>query len=139
MIVCAAVLGQSNNPLYLEPFQRNKQEDSLKFHYIVHCALDAVEEKVSAPRKTPGEVFDTYLGMLYPTEDYKVYGYISNTGIKFMLVVDDLQKDEEIRMMFKRFHTAYVDAVSNPFYTTSTPVTSKQFDASVRTIVTSIS
>ena len=22
--------------------------------------------------------------------------------------------------MFKRFHTAYVDAVSNPFYTTST-------------------
>ena len=54
---------------------------------------------VSAPRKTPGEVFDTYLGMLYPTEDYKVYGYISNTGIKFMLVVDDLQKDEEIRMV----------------------------------------
>ena len=54
---------------------------------------------MSAPRKTPGEVFDTYLGMLYPTEDYKVYGYISNTGIKFMLVVDDLQKDEEIRMV----------------------------------------
>ena len=76
--------------------------------------------------------------------------------------------------MFKRFHTAYVDAVSNPFYTTSTvslqrdavyappqfavirllqlsiallsccllmslqSVTSKRFDASVRTMVTSL-
>ena len=35
-----------NNPLYLEVFQsKGKQEDALKFHYIVHCALDAVEEK----------------------------------------------------------------------------------------------
>ena len=65
--------------------------------HILAWPLDAAA--VSAPRKTPGEVFDTYLGMLYPTEDYKVYGYISNTGIKFMLVVDDLQKDEEIRMV----------------------------------------
>ncbi|DBA89261.1 TPA: hypothetical protein ACH3X1_016402 [Trebouxia sp. C0004] len=140
MIVCAAVLGQTNNPLYLEVFQsKGKQEDALKFHYIVHCALDAVEEKVAAPRKAPGEVFDTYLGMLYPTEDFKVYGYISNTRIKFMLVVDEmLQKEDEMRMMFKRFHTAYVDAVSNPFYSTSTLVTSKSFDASVRTMVTSL-
>lgn len=35
-----------NNPLYLEAFQtKGKQEDALKFHYIVHCALDAIEEK----------------------------------------------------------------------------------------------
>lgn len=55
---------------------------------------------VAAPRKTPGEVFDTYLGMLYPTEDYKVYGYISNTRIKFVLVVDELlQKEDEVRMV----------------------------------------
>ena len=38
-----------NNPLYLEVFQsKGKQEDALKFHYIVHCALDAVEEKGTA-------------------------------------------------------------------------------------------
>ena len=55
---------------------------------------------MAAPRKTPGEVFDTYLGMLYPTEDYKVYGYISNTRIKFILVVDEmLQKEDEVRMV----------------------------------------
>ena len=55
---------------------------------------------MAAPRKAPGEVFDTYLGMLYPTEDYKVYGYISNTRIKFILVVDEmLQKEDEVRMV----------------------------------------
>lgn len=55
---------------------------------------------VAAPRKAPGEIFDTYLGMLYPTEDYKVYGYISNTRIKFILVVDEmLQKEDEVRMV----------------------------------------
>ena len=37
--------------------------------------------------------------MLYPTADYKVYAYISNTRIKFMLVVDDTQKDEKMRMV----------------------------------------
>jgi hypothetical protein len=31
-----------NNPLYLRTFP---DEEHLKFHYIVHCSLDAVEEK----------------------------------------------------------------------------------------------
>jgi trafficking protein particle complex subunit 2 len=62
-----------NNPLYLH-FESEHEEDALKFHYIVHCALDAVEEKASQPRKTPGDAVDSYLGMLYPAEDFKVYG-----------------------------------------------------------------
>ncbi len=44
--------------------------------------------------------------MLYPTEDFKVYGYISNTRIKFMLVLDEmLQKEDEMRMV--RLDTSY--------------------------------
>ena len=38
-------LALQNNPLYLEAFYTANQEEALKFHYIVHCALDAVEEK----------------------------------------------------------------------------------------------
>ena len=75
MIVCAAVLGQlvspcpraflcqaavvwrcrgdraaqcrcvQNNPLYLETFMNGSDDDALKFHHVVHCALDAVEER----------------------------------------------------------------------------------------------
>ncbi|KAK9823385.1 hypothetical protein WJX72_002400 [[Myrmecia] bisecta] len=136
MIVCAAVIGQANNPLYLETFQPGSDDDALKFHYIVHCSLDAVDEKVAMPKKSPADTADPYLGMLYPTEDYKVYGYISNTKMKFILVLDEpVAREDDMRMIFKRFHTAYVDAVSNPFYTGNTPITSPSFDASVRAIV----
>lgn len=45
MIVCAAVVGQQNQPLYLRTFPAAEGEALLKFHYIVHCSLDAVEEK----------------------------------------------------------------------------------------------
>ena len=171
-----------NNPLYLETFQQGSSDDALRFHYIVHCSLDAVEEKrapplassgllspllsrstqpardfwpvfgkntstcmhrlfltftagklllsercspvaiatlslsyliaalllpiafaewsqrgrpwppqrltsaspwpaaVALPRKAPGEPSDAYLGLLYPTEDYKVFGYGQTTG-----------------------------------------------------------
>ena len=82
-IVCAAVVGQlvsscsqaasqrasthcsrltlhfcvQNNPLYVEAFQTSPEEDALKFHHIVHCSLDAVEEKCKlivslAPRRS---------------------------------------------------------------------------------------
>ncbi len=29
---------------------------------------------VAVPRKSPGEPSDAYLGLLYPTEDFKVFG-----------------------------------------------------------------
>eukprot|EP00891_Asterochloris_glomerata_P006223 jgi/Astpho2/6223/Aster-03630 len=142
MIVCVAVVGQKNNPLFIEVFSK---QEALPFHYIVHCALDAVEEKgegfmcslhrstlaclthgamlpaVTAPRKGPSDLIDAYLGLLYPTEDYKVYGYISNTRIKFLLVLNEqASREDEIRLIFQRFHAAYVDAISDPFYTMDT-------------------
>lgn len=50
-IVCAAVVGQQNNPLYIKIL--SPVDDEVKFHYMVHASLDAVEEKVGgqvAPR-----------------------------------------------------------------------------------------
>ncbi len=46
-------------------------------------------------RRAPGEVADTYLGLLYPTEEYRVYGYISNTHVKFILVLAEVQTKDE--------------------------------------------
>ena len=37
-----AVLGKDNNPLYIRAFGAH---DALRFHFIVHTALDFVEEK----------------------------------------------------------------------------------------------
>jgi len=37
--------------------------------------------------------------------------------------------------VFRRLHAAYVDAVSNPFYTIGQPITSRGFNDSVKTAV----
>ncbi|KAL6561031.1 hypothetical protein OROGR_003821 [Orobanche gracilis] len=43
MIVCLAVVGHQNNPLYIQSF--TEADDVLKLHHIVHCSLDVVEER----------------------------------------------------------------------------------------------
>lgn len=65
------------------------------------------------PRK-PNEQLESYLGLLYPTEDFKVYGcavlltvscmsesrFISSTNTKFVLVFDDLTlKEDDVRLV----------------------------------------
>lgn len=39
----------------------------------MHTSLDVVDEKVSALGKALVDQRELYLGLLYPTEDYKVY------------------------------------------------------------------
>ena len=65
----------------------------MKLQFIVHTSLDIFEEKLKeSSMKSP------YLGMLYPTEDFKVFGYITNTNVKLVVVVDDIDtKDAEMR------------------------------------------
>ncbi|KIY97577.1 Trafficking protein particle complex subunit 2-like protein [Monoraphidium neglectum] len=128
MIVCAAVVGPQNNPLFLETYV--PADDEAKFHCIVHCSLDAVEEKVLL-RRAPGEVPDLYLGLLYPTEEYRVYGHT-----KFVLVLDEFSPREDLlTKVFKALHSAYVDAASNPFYTVGLPITAPSFAGEVAAVV----
>ena len=71
-IVCLAVVGPQNNPLFIKTFfpQGPDPDKDLKLHFVVHCSLDAIEERVLLKRS----VQDAFLGLLYPTEEYRVYG-----------------------------------------------------------------
>ncbi|CAI5515281.1 unnamed protein product [Closterium sp. Naga37s-1] len=136
MIVCVGIVGQANNPLYLQSFL--EADDPLKFHFIVHCSLDVIDERVSTPRR--GGANEPYLGLLYPTEDFRVYGYVSNTQIKFIIVVDGLDlRESDIRNFFKRLHSAYVDATSNPFHVPGKRISSPAFAERVGALVHSVS
>eukprot|EP00271_Cylindrocystis_brebissonii_P006017 TRINITY_DN18546_c0_g1_i1.p1 TRINITY_DN18546_c0_g1~~TRINITY_DN18546_c0_g1_i1.p1 ORF type:complete len:153 (+),score=10.63 TRINITY_DN18546_c0_g1_i1:569-1027(+) len=142
MILCVAVVGQASNPLYLESF--TGANDTLKFHCIVHCALDVVYERATISKKpSPAggpAANDTYLGLLCPTEDYFVYGYLSNTRVKFIAVVNDQDVPEkEMRSFFHRIHAAYIDAASNPFHVPGRRLTSPALGERIRTIVKSSS
>ncbi|KAL8543330.1 hypothetical protein ACS0TY_004031 [Phlomoides rotata] len=136
MIVCVAVVGHENNPLYIQSF--TMADDALKLHHIVHCSLDVIDERVNNPKKSSPILNETFLGLLYPSENYKAYGYLTNTKVKFILVTTDLDvRDADVRNFFMKFHAAYVDAVSNPFHIPGKKITSKIFAERVSTIVKS--
>ncbi|PNW84958.1 hypothetical protein CHLRE_03g165650v5 [Chlamydomonas reinhardtii] len=135
-IACVAFIGPQNNPMYLRSIDPASDDLYMKLHYVIHCALDAVEEKVLLKRG-PGDSQDAYLGLLYPTEDYKVYGYLTNTHVKVLLLLDDegAVKDEAVMRVFRRLHGLYVDTASNPFHKFGLPLSSPRFDAAVDGVV----
>lgn len=56
------------------------------------------------------------------------YGYMTNTRIKFILVVDSLNsafRENEIRTIFRNLHNEYVNFISNPFVVPNEQIFSK--------------
>ena len=143
MAVCIAVLDRQSTPLKL---CTNDSSREVAFHYIVHTSLDVIEERcqssTSAPpstvKPTAEPLRDLYLGMLYSTEQHKVFGYVTNTSIKFIVIVESSNtniRDNEIRQMFRKLHTGYSNMLYNPFYLPNTPIESKKFDAVVQSLL----
>ncbi|POY75210.1 hypothetical protein BMF94_1842 [Rhodotorula taiwanensis] len=155
-ILSIAVLGKQGNPLFLESYsaRRGGQAD-LKWHYAAHTALDFFDERGAslaarwsrlACTDSPAyKTTDSYLGMLYAMEDYAVYGYQTNTRVKFVLAIalaDAVIRDIDVRTIFRAIHNAYIGQLSNPFAALDTdkvggfdaPITNKRFAAAMATI-----
>ncbi|XP_075530954.1 trafficking protein particle complex subunit 2-like protein isoform X1 [Dermacentor variabilis] len=135
-LIRASNLGASNSPLFVKTVTPCNE---LKFLYTIHTSLDVVEEKISPGNKSSGDVRELYLGLLYPTEDYKVYGYVTNTKTKFIVIVETSRttlRDNEIRQMFHKLHASYCDVVCNPFYVPGDQIVSRSFDSTVNGIMT---
>uniref|UniRef100_A0A9L0J2V6 Trafficking protein particle complex subunit 2-like protein n=1 Tax=Equus asinus TaxID=9793 RepID=A0A9L0J2V6_EQUAS len=105
MAVCVAVIAKENYPLYIRSVPT---ENELKFHYMVHTSLDVVDEKISAMGKALVDQRELYLGLLYPTEDYK---------------------------MFRKLHSSYTDVMCNPFYNPGDCIQSRAFDSMVTSMM----
>lgn len=143
-VVAVAVVGKGNNPLYLKAFNKSggvaqeEGEETLKLTYIVHTSLDVVEEKIAAPGRrvggAPSVGGESFLGLLFPTEEYRVYGYITSTKLKLVVIVDDVEpvRETEMRGLFKAFHHLVVNQLCNPFYVTDSKIVSAPFDERIR-------
>jgi trafficking protein particle complex subunit 2 len=177
-VACVALIGAQNQPLLLRPLSSSSSaaaaaatttddddEERLRFSYIAHCALDALEEKVLLARRSAADAASAgpfagggvgvggsgggaYLGLLYPTERYRVYGYCAATHLKVVLVVEPLllfadargggaaeppplpssssssswPRDADLSALCRRLHLVYVDAASNPFFVAGAPL-----------------
>lgn len=69
--------------------------------------------------------------------DEMVCRYVTNTNVKFMLVLEDTANPKlaDLRETFRRLRLAYVDAISNPFHIQGSALESPTFAARVRAIL----
>ncbi|KAG0000890.1 hypothetical protein BGZ65_003983 [Modicella reniformis] len=72
-------------------------------------------------------------------EDLAVYGYMTNTKIKFITVLnmpDVTIKDLDMKNVFRRIHAAYMNHACNPFYEIDSQkmIKSKRFEEEIDAI-----
>ena len=100
--------------------------------------VNALNTCLSLVKAGPADARELYLGSLHVSEHQKVFGYVTNTRVKLVIVVDNTNtalRDNEIRQMFRKLHTAYTNVVANPFFTPGECISSKKFDATARAIM----
>lgn len=117
-----------DNPLHISLFPPHEKE-LLEMSFLLNSSLDIFE--IRQAKKT----LDQDLGLLQAvSERLATYGWLTNTGIKFVIVVDmegrppgpdeDKKKaapvlglrDSDLKPAFRAIQTAYVQLMLNPFY-----------------------
>ncbi|CAH8605141.1 unnamed protein product [Schistosoma curassoni] len=148
MAACVVVISDTNQLLYLRTAEC---PDPLFYHFKAHSALDVIEDKLSKRTTSGGnhDQLEQYLGLLYPMEDHRIYGYVTNTKIKFIMIFESHVlssqstqsnvsvhqthlRDVDVRAMFQRLHTAYIALVCSPFYKPGTPIQPDKLSAAYR-------
>uniref|UniRef100_A0A914Q2G5 Trafficking protein particle complex subunit 2-like protein n=2 Tax=Panagrolaimus TaxID=55784 RepID=A0A914Q2G5_9BILA len=131
MILCIAILASDQPPLYFRcsPTE-NSREDDLRL--FVYSSLDVFDEKVSSTVSRPHQ--ELFLGSLFLNNKYRSYGYLTNTQVKILVVVDATNpnlKEQDIRALFKKIHNFFCAAICNPFYELGSPINSRALNALV--------
>lgn len=90
-IAAIAIMGRHNNPLHIALFpatgstesQYAAERDQLEYHMMLNSCLDIFEARI--PTKAIGHDF----GLLHALDErIAMYGWLLNTGVKLVIVVD---------------------------------------------------
>eukprot|EP00565_Helicotheca_tamesis_P000515 CAMPEP_0185726528 /NCGR_PEP_ID=MMETSP1171-20130828/2489_1 /TAXON_ID=374046 /ORGANISM="Helicotheca tamensis, Strain CCMP826" /LENGTH=218 /DNA_ID=CAMNT_0028394907 /DNA_START=10 /DNA_END=663 /DNA_ORIENTATION=- len=120
------------------------ESSSLRHQFMIHAALDRFEELtlVGDGRgwRTPGSIGTNamWVGLLCPIEEMCIYGYLTNTSIKFIAVIEDTHdkqqqqsRESDLKNLFEILHDYYVEHTLNPFSKIRAKISSKRFDDGV--------
>ncbi|KAI8966668.1 snare-like protein [Daldinia sp. FL1419] len=155
-IACLGVIGRNNNPLHITIFPsydpstntRAPLRTPLQFSLLLSSTLDIFETRArraappaaAATSATP--ILTGDFGLLHAVDErLAAYGFETNTGVKFVAVVDMRGRlpniggaggggmgpagivrggvglrETELRVVFRAMQTAYVRLLQNPFY-----------------------
>lgn len=167
-----SIVGKNNEPLFIRQFDENLSTDaasedqlfglpameetvsssgftcSTRHQFIMHAAIDRIEQLAGPPPgygwRKPGAtgVDGMFVGLLYPWEDKKVYGYVTTTRIKIFLVVEDdaipemqTTVDNDIKALLNKVHELYIEDLLNPFKEIGSAIVSQRFQDRVQKYV----
>ncbi|KAL0234673.1 hypothetical protein PCE1_001709 [Barthelona sp. PCE] len=125
-IRCICIISKDNKPLYFHSVTGSEFE----LRFTVHAALDVLDEKADA------KDVSCFKGLLFLTEEFKVYGYIANTHLRFVLIIDNDDNfeipDSAVRGVFNSIHKELTKLYLNPFFTDfDTTITSNNFQTKI--------
>ncbi|OCT52258.1 DASH complex subunit Dad2 [Cladophialophora carrionii] len=138
-IACVGVIGKYDQPLHISLFPPHNTNPNaeLDFLFLLNSCLDIFDLRARTTK-----LLDSDLGLLQAIDDrLACYGWLTNTGIKFIIVVDmmgrpppdpaeqDAPKDRrrfppaavglrdaDLKPAFRAVQTAYIHLMLNPFY-----------------------
>jgi hypothetical protein len=153
LIAAVAILGRGGAPQYFKSFGG---DEAARLQFAVFAALDVIGARVPETRALApgggggapaaaaaagaaaggGGGGDRFLGLLFPVEEHKVFGFVSNGNVKFVIVIRDvLLLEDRVRELFRALHRRYLDAVCNPFTSHDARITSPGFEEAVYRLV----
>ncbi|CCI48689.1 hypothetical protein ABG067_006214 [Albugo candida] len=116
----------TKEPLYKVEFKNRKEENAHVNEFLIHSALDVVDEMTWTTSAMALKVVDTF-------NDQYVSAFVTATNLKFLLLHDS-RNDDAIKSFFLELYELYLKLLMNPFYEYDTKIASEIFDARVKTL-----
>ncbi len=141
-LVC--FVGKCNEPLFY--YTNEDQTESLNLQMIANSSLDIMEERMEDSKQ--GVNLELFMGQLLAVDDYKVYGYLSNTKIKTIVIcsnIGDYDADsprasgngQTFKDFTRQLYSLYVRGCQNPFKSVDEPCASNSFKTKVQAMIKS--
>ena len=92
-VLALVIVNAENYPVYIRTrydYDKSKisEEENVTILYNINATLDIIEEKAREDSsKFPNVSREIYLGLLSQSEEYKIYGLLSATKTKIILMV----------------------------------------------------
>jgi hypothetical protein len=144
-----AIIGKKDEPLFFSTEEEDSEALNLK--RLSHEALDIVDERLAEARndKESKNSFDLYMGLLMTVSEYEVFGFISNTKVKIIVICanehDNARESPRVggdrkamRTFIMQVYALYVTDVQNPLQSISAPCRSDSFATKIENLKTNI-
>ncbi|CEG76935.1 hypothetical protein RMATCC62417_11760 [Rhizopus microsporus] len=130
------IVGATDNPIYESEIipssrssafidsSRQKEDHKHLNQFIIHAALDVVEEY-------QWNVQAMYLKSIDRFNEYYVSCFVTAGNVKFMLLHDQKSEDS-IKSFFTEVYELYIKILMNPFYEKNAPIANPSFDNRVK-------